>query len=754
MSQSTDRQKVMINRLREFYESIGLTKPPSSTKNGSNNESALLVKIEHTPTLFSQYRKLESLVIPDQVADNKKGAGKPAPRRNKTSDGSLSEKESAFFNLILKIDVLKQYLSDDTFSNNNHMTNVANKIKTELKKDIKLVYERLNQLDAVSLRVNLQILVKLLDYIDFVLVNSRKLYGNLNIYKEIWQLLVCCFNRIDFESLDKDCPEIIEQIVQCFGSYLLGVEEETKNYDAVFELIVFNIQAIVEDKELDSLFCSQLIAKNVLLASKSEKQPVYLSSRRDIIKGKYANLPWLAFKLQSETAIKVLMKVAREILDELDGIQINLSASFHTLMRLVTESLTLYSHTKSHKKESVLVVSCLKFFLNLFKRSEYVALVYTPALLKLIAEVGPSLFQNSPQTLCLTIKFLKLSLKSNGNLEIYHGLLRKLNMFDTFKLVLSHLCKPEAKFWVKSKLEAPKTQENRLEEQNKSTVGFDLLLMPPCSLFKILRIIYRLLDNTTQKMILSANLNQKLIADLYGCCKQIIDHTFFFKALPKEAQKLTLIFLESFLGIVSVLGRETQRAYQHSFISFYQFNNIQLSPRVLSMLRRSRHYSEEEYSHISKRDLSVSFMEDGEEYSNKKQRSSVGALDIKSQLLEDEILSFQNFNLVQKAAPRFITDSLGKKESKSDSEEVGGKSKLGHLPLPTKVAFESNEQTEKNIFTQEMSPSVINRNKLQSLDQLNWTEATDEKIPSPPTTPIEPQKVDEELDGMPEIDLS
>lgn len=754
MNQPTDRQKAMINRLKEFYESIGLTKPPSLSKSGANKESALLGKSEPEPTLFAQYRKLESVLAPDQVAENKKGAVKSTPRRHKTSESTSTEKESAFFNLILKIDVLRQYLSDETFSDNNHMTNVANKIKTELKKDIKLANERLGQLEPVSLRLNLPILVKLMDYIDFLLTHCRRLYGNLNIYKEIWPLLVCCFNRVDFEGLDQEYPEAIDQLVQCFGTYLLGIEEETKNYDAVFELFVLNIQAILEDKELDSPFCSQLAAKNVLLASKSEKQLAYLSARRDIIKGKHASLPWIAFKLQSETAIKALMRVAREILDELDGVHINLSASFHTLLRLVTESLTLYSHSKTQKKECTLVVSCLKFFLELFKRSEYIALVYTPTLIKLIAEVGPSLFQNSPQTFCLTVKFLKLSLKSNSNLEVFHGFLKKLSIFDSFKLILSHLCKPEAKFWVKSKLEAPKLQENRLEEQNKSSVGFDLLLMPPRLLLKILRAIYRLFDHTIQKIILMANWNQKLMTDLHNCCKQITEQTFFFKALPKETRKLSLIFLESFLAIAPVLGREAQRAYQHTFISFYQFNSIQLFPRVLSLLRRSRQYSDEEYSHISKRDLSISFMEDGEEYSNKKQRSSVGAFESKSQVTEAEVLSFQNFNLVPKSAPIFINESFGKKDSKSDSEEVSARSKMALMLLSTKTAFENNEQSEKNIFTQEMSPSVINRNKVQSLDQLNWAGANDERISSPPSTPIEPQKIDEELDGMPEIDLS
>jgi hypothetical protein len=755
MSQSTDRQKAGLNRFREFYESVGLTKPPAMTNGGANNDTMFTHSLPHSPTLFAQYKKLEAMIAPEQSLENKRSAGKPGPRRNKTSDITASEKESAFFTLVLKVDVLRQYVSDDSFSNNNQMTNVANKIKAELKKDIKLACDRLSQIDVFGLRVNLQLLVKLFDYVDFVLVNCKKLYGNLNIYKEIWQLLVCCFNRVDFEGLEKDCPELIEQLVQCFGSYFLSVEEDTRNYDGVFEFIVLNVQAIVEDKEIESAFCSQQIAKNALLASKAEKQPTFLNNRRDVIKGKFANLSWLAFKLHSETAVRVLLKVAREILDELDGIQINLSTSFHTMMRLVTETLTLYAHSKSHKKDSILVVASLKFFLNLFKRSEYIALVYTPGLLKLIADVGPSLFQSSPQTLCLTNKFLKLSLGSNASIETFHLLAKKLNVFDNFKLILSHLCKPEAKFWVKSKLEAPKTQHSRLEEQNKSSVGFDLLLMPPHYLVKVIRTTYRLLDSVTQKMILTANWNQKMVTELQGCCRQVIEHTFFFKVLPKEIQKLTLTFLESYLGIVSVLGRDSQRAYQHSLISFYQFNNVQLSSRVLSMLRRSRQYSEEEYSHISKRDLSVSFLEEGDEYSNKKLRSSVGALDIKSQLLEDEILSFQNFNLVQKSAPRFANDLLGKKESKSDSEEViNGKARFGQLPMPIKPQFDATEQIDKNIFTQEMSPSVVNRNKLQSLDQLNWTEATEERIPSPNTTPVETRIVEEELDDMPQIDLS
>ena len=523
------------------------------------NFNHLFKNIENNNIILDKKNYLLSnfLIFRKNFILHKEDKKKPKKKNNKSKMNLILE-------IILKVDFLKFFLENSKIEKVSSLRNTFNKIKSEIKKNLKSIFQNLKNYTKNDLLINNPILSLFLQSLNFLITKNLEIFKTYHILNELKDCLFLLMNNMSFFENSKDYTNLL---INSFSSLYLIINKDPEN-------IFFEISKNIEF-QFFYLYDKKMVSEDLKLKINGDKK---FEKKINFIKNQINLDPLLLdydliFYKIDNFSLKILLKINEKILSSLQNTFLNLKDNFEIFLKILKFFLQ-EKKTKNIKKtlSSQNFYSLLKITIKFLSKINYLNTVYNSELLSLLNTSKITI--ENPSFSFLIIKLYKTKFKNSNNLYLQNYISEIKAIFQIGEKIINYLTKPKIEgFYVNRR--AKENVEYNLNDIRNNLFGSEIFLLEKKKLLKICKAILKVVLLVIVKFEHLEHFNKKFLECFFSFCMSVIKNATVFENLEDFLQKEILKILKKLEMFRKQIDKRNFLVFQNNLYSFLKYNGFE-----------------------------------------------------------------------------------------------------------------------------------------------------------------------------------
>ena len=456
----------------------------------------------------------------------------------------------------------------------NSLRNTFNKIKSEIKKNLKKISENLQNFSKKDFLMKNPILILFIKSLNFLTKKNLEIFKTYHILQEIKNNLFLLMNNISFFENSKNC---IDLLIDTYSFLYIILKKNEENF---FFEISKNIEFF-----FFYLYDKKLISDDLLLKidNKNFKKKINFIKNQKNLDFFLYDYELIFYKINN-FSLKILLKIFQKILFSLENDFLDLKNNFEIFLK-IQKFFLLEKKNLEIKKilSSYNFYLLIKIIIKFLSKINFLNIVYNTEILNLL--ITSKITIENPSFSFLIIKLYKIKFQNSTNFFLEKNFLGEIkNIFEISEKIINYLTKPKIEGFFGNR-RAKENLEYNLNDVKNGLFGSEIFLLENEKIFKICEILLKLILLIIEKFEGDVkNCGKKFLEFFFSFIMSILKNATVFENLVDFLQKRILVILKKFEIFKKKIEKKNFLCYQnnlYSFLKYNDFENIVIKSKIL-----------------------------------------------------------------------------------------------------------------------------------------------------------------------------